>query len=124
MAEYIFLDIGAGWDLAFPFREAARVHHSFEEVFGQLREEAADLPVIFGKGGDDTRPQIILTMNDSSSFIAFDSWISDPSAPIDIYPLPPCLFVRGKVWARAVLKCRGRISFAVNRAVLKSLGDG
>lgn len=124
MAEYIFLDIGAGWDLAFPFREAAKVHHSFEEVFPQLREEAADLPAIFGTGMKDGRRQVILTMNDSSSFLAFDSWISDPSSRIDIYPLPPCLFLSGKAWAKALLICGGRISFAVNRSVLGELSDG
>lgn len=124
MAEYIFLDIGAGWDLAFPFRDAAKVHHSFEEVFSQLREEAVPLPEIFGVAGGGSRPPVILTMNDNTSFLAFDSYISEPSAEIGIFPIPPGLFHGKKAWAKAVLLYKNRISFSVNREILRELLDG
>jgi len=124
MAEYIFLDIGAEWDLAFPFREAARVHHSCEEVFPQLREEAVPLPEIFGTGAADPRPPVILTMNDSSSFLAFDSYISGRASEIEIFPVPPALFEKGMAWAKAVLKQGRKLSFSVNKEVLAGLKNG
>ncbi len=122
MAEYIFLDIGAEWDLAFPFREAARIHHSFEEVFPQLMQEAVDLPRIFGKGVRERRPPVILKMSDNSAFVGFDSYISGQEE-IAIFPLPPNLFRSGKAWAKALLSHSGRMSFFVNKEVLGELCD-
>ncbi|HNQ77604.1 MAG TPA: hypothetical protein PK747_01535 [Acidobacteriota bacterium] len=122
MAEYLFLDIGAEWDLAFPFREAARVYHSFEEVFPQLIEEAVDLPAVFEKGASDDRPRVVLKMTDNSAFVGFNSYIQG-QGEIAIFPLAPILFRGGRAWAKAVLIHAGKISFSVNKEVLGELAD-
>ena len=122
MAEYLFLDIGAEWDLAFPFREAVRVYHSFEEVFPQLIEEAVDLPAAFGKGVDEKRLRVVLKMTDNSAFVGYDSYIQG-QGEIAIFPLAPNLFRGGRAWAKAVLIHAGKISFSVNREALGELED-
>jgi hypothetical protein len=124
MAEYIFLTIGTECDLAFPFKDAAKVHHSFEEVFPQLKEEAVSLFKIFGAAEQEDSPRVILTMNDNSSFLALDSYISEKSEEVSIFPIPPCLFREDKAWAKAVLNYGERTAFAVNPGILKGLQNG
>ena len=124
MAEYVFVNIGKEWDLAFPFKDVAKVHHSLEEIFPQLQADAVNLMKLFGANIRSGSPLVVLTTNNGSHFLGMDSYIHNQSEEVKLFPMHPGLFQKGKAWARAVLVAKGRISFAVNADILKELQDG